>query len=129
MTHARNSSLASCVKSTSYPPERNPKYFTPLWRLLRENPQSRRFCNTCTVMLLDKFDDTYLSRQDIATIEERLDLVTFFLTMEGVFTSTLKILGEFMDLDRMLGDLVTVPKRVNLTPTLPLTATLTARSI
>lgn len=32
--------------------------------------------------------------------------------MEGVFTSTLKILGEFMDLDRMLGDLVTVPKRV-----------------
>lgn len=80
-------------------------------------------------MLLDKFDDTYLSRQDIATIEERLDLVTFFLTMEGVFTSTLKILGEFMDLDRMLGDLVTVPKRVNLTPTLPLTATLTARSI
>ena len=48
--------------------------------------------------------------QDIATIEERLDLVTFFLTMEGVFTSTLKILGGLMDLDRMLSDLVTVPK-------------------
>lgn len=30
--------------------------------------------------------------------------------MEGVFTSTLKILGDFMDLDRMLSDLVTVPK-------------------
>lgn len=52
-------------------------------------------------------------RQDIATIEERLDLVTFFLTMEGVFTSTLKILGDFMDLDRMLSDLVTVPKQVH----------------
>lgn len=51
--------------------------------------------------------------QDIATIEERLDLVTFFLTMEGVFTSTLKILGDFMDLDRMLSDLVTVPKQVD----------------
>eukprot|EP00904_Undaria_pinnatifida_P001084 jgi/Undpi1/10977/HiC_scaffold_30.g13278.m1 len=49
---------------------------------------------------------------DIATIEERLDLVTFFLTMEGVFTSTLKILGSLMDLDRMLSDLVTVPKQV-----------------
>lgn len=63
---------------------------------------------------LDKYDGTHTCtfRQDIATIEERLDLVTFFLTMEGVFTSTLKILGDFMDLDRMLGDLVTVPKRV-----------------
>lgn len=30
--------------------------------------------------------------------------------MEGVFTSTLKILWDLMDLDRMLGDLVTVPK-------------------
>ncbi|CAM9603702.1 unnamed protein product [Ectocarpus sp. 4 AP-2014] len=49
---------------------------------------------------------------DIATIEERLDLVTFFLTMEGVFNSTLKVLGEFTDLDRMLSDLVTVPKQV-----------------
>lgn len=48
--------------------------------------------------------------QDIATIEERLDLVNFFLTTEGVFTSTLNILGEFMDLDQMLSHLVTVPK-------------------
>lgn len=51
-----------------------------------------------------------LAGQDIATIEERLDLVTFFLTMEGVFTNTFKILGELTDLDRMLGDLVTVPR-------------------
>lgn len=36
--------------------------------------------------------------------------MTFFLTMEGVFNSTLKVLGEFTDLDRMLSDLVTVPK-------------------
>ncbi|CAM9909314.1 unnamed protein product, partial [Hapterophycus canaliculatus] len=52
--------------------------------------------------------------QDIATIEERLDLVDFFLSNEGVFTKTLQILGDFMDLDRMLSDLVTVPKRVPL---------------
>lgn len=50
-----------------------------------------------------------LAWQDIATIEERLDLVTFFLSSEGVFTSTLRLLEKFTDLDRMLGDLVTVP--------------------
>ncbi|CAM9831328.1 unnamed protein product [Pylaiella littoralis] len=50
--------------------------------------------------------------RDLSPPRRQLDLVTFFLTMEGVFTSTLKILGDFMDLDRMLSDLVTVPKQV-----------------
>lgn len=48
--------------------------------------------------------------QDVATIEERLGLVTFFLTAEGVFSNTLNLLGDMNDLDRMLSDLVTVPK-------------------